>query len=202
MHWGTTMSHLNDLYAGRAKDIRERWFPTHVAEHRLIGTLDSGRREEMHWHKERTSIYGVRYALEHGTLVVTGDIGDAVYRGWGGVPLTLDWISGLDLHYFASKCTASEYGQGYRSWDSTYAMLAVKEVLKAMGTLHLFEELDDDGCLFNLDTWQFFLDKHGQLLFGDDYGEYGRIGQVVDIRCQGHLIGLQMAMVGVVNGGA
>jgi len=57
--------------------------------------------------------------------------------------------------------------------------------------------LDDasDHCSFETE-WQMWLHENGADAFGvDRYCELGDIGQTINIRCQGHLIGIQMALL-------
>jgi len=56
------------------------------------------------------------YILRQSTLMVYGDLGEAIYR-WYGPDATLRWVSGCDLQYFHSKCMASEDGRQVRNYE-------------------------------------------------------------------------------------
>jgi len=71
----------------------------------------------------------MRYIINGKFLTVQGDYGDAVYFWSGKGTLTFEWLSGLSLDYFAGKCQASEYGSGFKSWDSDKARDYLEECI-------------------------------------------------------------------------
>lgn len=169
--------------------IRSDWFPDHVIE------LKDG---WYVWHKPGTSIYYVRYRVDGRCLIVTGDIGEAVYE-WNS-PISLEWVAGCHLDYFASKCMASEYGRGYKSWDRTKANQFLdqwwEEEIEDKETNEIDSEVEDLYRQlkehYTRDDWVYFLGEYGEQMFGPDWFEYGDIGDTPDIRCEGHLVGLRM----------
>ena len=71
------------------------------------------------WAKPGTWVDHIRYFIHGATLMVYGDLGEAVYR-WSG-KLSLPFLAGCNLDYFRSKCQASEYGRGGKEWDEDAA---------------------------------------------------------------------------------
>jgi hypothetical protein len=137
-------------------------------------------------------------------LFVSGDVGDAVYS-WSEVQ-DLRWISESDLGYFASKCTASEYGRGYQDWSLHKAKLWIEDHFSietdmaeemvsvltnkrriAVDDYHIFESI------FSKTEWIIWLTRYGYEVFGDDLGGMENIGSQISDRCQAHLLGLKMA---------
>lgn len=98
------------------------WFAEHqVQEHTTVRTEGGVEFEYLRWGKPGTGMYRLNFLRMGDTLMVTGDLYDAVY-GWGGAPpKTLAWIAGCDVDYFASKCMASPHGRGFRNWDGEKA---------------------------------------------------------------------------------
>lgn len=177
--------------------IRTSWFPSHVAN-RIPQAAEAGM-DVIRWRRPGTGIYLISYVIRGNYLIVTGDVGDAIYRF--SEDLTLDFLAGCDIDYFAGKCTASEHGRGYQGWDADLARQRIEEWVA--------DGFDDDeierrrasieadgGALIECqwrDSWIQWLDHHGDSVFGSDWIEFGEIGRTTDIRCIGHLIGLQMA---------
>ncbi len=120
----------------KEKMIREEWFKEHVAKEKIFTnmfniSLDSGLPEEeirvIDWHKTNTSIYGIRYIIDRNYLLVTGDVGEAIYQ-WSQV-IDLPFLASCDMSYFVSKCQSSEYGRGGQSWDRDLAENRLNEMM-------------------------------------------------------------------------
>jgi hypothetical protein len=179
------------------REIIDRWFPEHVATY-SEGSVGDVRVERLVWRKPGTNNYRVDYLSDGGVhLIVTGDLGDAIYQTGAH---DLRWWAACDVDYFASKCIASEYGRGYRSWDEDAARARVGECLadertngnrKARGQ---FARLDGWSAVQSRGDWRDWLLEHGADFFGPDYFEYGDVGEVIDLRCAGHLVGLKRAI--------
>lgn len=73
----------------------------------------------LRWKRPGTGNCWVDYFVFGSTLFVRGDLGDAVYQ-WSE-PVTFEWLSGIDLSYFVSKCQASELGSLPREWSDNDA---------------------------------------------------------------------------------
>lgn len=96
----------SDLLKKREDDIRNVWFKNHEAELNQSGEISF-----LTWGKPGTIHYKIWYVLHetHGTLMVYGDLGEAIYRWYGKV--SFHGIAGFDLHYFHGKTCASELGR-------------------------------------------------------------------------------------------
>lgn len=189
-----------DLLAKREKDIMKWWFPDHEVTH----FCESDHISHLRWQKPGTCVYQVDYYVTGGTLIVTGDIGDAIYR-WSS-PVAFHWIAPLSLGYFAEKCVASEVGRSFVEWDERIARVYLDWQIN-----NDFEEIQDDpaekatqwmidlqnanphGAIYSQHEWTEWLNYHGAEFFGDEYYEHYGIGNIVNMRCQGHLIGLREA---------
>lgn len=78
------------------------WFKDHLAT--LSGdTID--------WRRPSTSTYAIQYILKGGSVIVVGDVGDAIYRF--GCKVDCEFLLQCDWHYFVHKCVASETGRLY-----------------------------------------------------------------------------------------
>lgn len=187
--------------------IREGWFANHqVLDHRLLG-YDRGKApvEILVWGKPGTGIYRVRYLLYEGTLMVSGDIGEATYC-WhprGGIN-GLRWIAGLSLDYFHGKCTASEDGRcsHWYEWDGDGARKTIREYFKDERSCKGYKkylESSFPSVIGDRDTFLAELrcgSSDAYDTFGDDWYEWvPNVGNVIPMRCQGHLIGLKMALL-------
>lgn len=177
------------------KEIRTTWFPNHVAEVLNLAT-DTGP-TIIQWRNPGTTIYLVRYLLYSNSLIVLGDIGTAIYKF--DCAIDVDFFDAMSVDYFSSKCSASEFGLLYRSWcverakDSLKNWIAdgssTKEIESRRRALvpSAFQAAENEG------SWRNWLGIYGRTVFGYAWYTYADVGSEVDIRCMGHLIGLQMA---------
>lgn len=89
---------MNEIEKVKEK-IRKYWFSEHVAN--LEGNEGH---QILNWCRKGDNTYAIKYILSGNTLVVTGDIGDAVY------PLpckaNLKNLMDFELHYFLKQLTA------------------------------------------------------------------------------------------------
>lgn len=174
------------------QDRIAQWFTEHRAAYATgqVGPLANV--EYLRWAKPGTGMYGITYLCTGGTLVVTGDLFDAIYQAGGS---GLKWWSSCDLSYFAGKCIASPSGRGFEVWDRDYAAIAVRDRLKDdEETRDLFEQHNGGRFLSSQHEWSEWLHADGPDVFGGDYFELGGIGMVVDQLCESHLAGLKSAM--------
>jgi len=187
------------------EDIK-RNFKDHEAKY-FVTKDDYGKDMEiLRWQRPGSSYYGIIYLRQANTLFVKGDLGEAVYL-WGEIN-DLEWMSKLNLSYFASKCQASEYGRGYKSWDGDVAEEEVKNYfereLECADETDIKERISDFETnvgyekLFSEKEWAFWLNaNYDEALgfFGQDFWEFAYgFGNIVDFRCESHLFGLKMAM--------
>lgn len=129
-------------------------------------------------------------------LVVLGDLGDAVYEWHGNPPLTFSWLADLDLHYFRSKCVASEDGRGFEEWDEQSLAGRWERYIEGFeegdrsALLEWWDDLDDDEKfsrnMFNQAVSR-ICGRRG--LDGD--GLYD-LGMVPSVRCVMHWRALQL----------
>jgi hypothetical protein len=180
--------------------IRQQWFPKHKAnysEYHCIENPSALQIETLCWKEPGTGMYAVKYWFSRGTLAVSGDIGDAVYQ-WSPEIGNLPDLANLSIDYFASKCRASEYGAGYRSWDENTAKknilyyIDTGDPVNTEKTRKAFLDAGGWNALYSRYEWREWLSTEGYEVFGD-ICEMGEIGMKIDIRCLGHLIGLKMA---------
>lgn len=191
-----------EYYKKREEDIRARWFNNHVATwHAFTPALTDNIQVHsaprniqcLTWRQPDSSNYYCRYIIDGRVLIVYGDAGDAVY-GWSD-KLTWEFLAGLDYDYFAGKCMASERGRGYKSWDGRRAEQRLKEHFAQDRSSNWTKACGIGGepSLHHKDEWLAWLRENGTTAFGDDWYYMAEIGEVIDIRCQGHLIGIKMA---------
>lgn len=180
------------------KFIKEEWFKDHKAKQ--TRTLD-GIFDLIEWKKPQNNNYLITYVQMPGYLIVTGDIGDAIYavRGFHSFK---DWTK-CDVHYFAGKCVASEYGRLYKEWDRDYLEKIIKEGLKERDkSWKEFSERGGVGALSSEQEWITWLsmshwvtaEEAGTYFFGIDRYNWPVDGYRISIRCRAHLIGLKMAV--------
>ena len=184
-----------DLLKAREKEIRENWFKSHEASMGSPGEICT-----LTWGRPLTITYKIWYILHesHGTLMVYGDLGEAIYRWYGGTSFRA--IAGFSLDYFHGKTCASELGRvtDNYEWDARIAHNTIFEYFKERQDCKGYKKFRDSyvsGILIN--KQEFIAEMcHGDNIdmFGSDAWEwiYGA-GDVIPIRCQAHLIGLKMA---------
>lgn len=114
------------------KHLREVSFAKHVATLGKRGNI-----ERLRWAAPGTGIFSVTYLLDRHTLIVYGDLDEAVYS-WSST-VDLKWISECDLHYFSGKLRASPLGREARVWDSDQAKQRLDSLIedKAKNLLEL-----------------------------------------------------------------
>lgn len=178
------------------------WFKDHIVEGNEIYQFCPGRVIEMlTWRKPGTSIYRIDYTRRSNILMITGDVGDAIYT-WGEVH-DLRWISTCDLQYFASKCQASEVGRRYEDWDRDSAKKWLEKYFsdgddeedrkRLAKERQKAEDLYIWEALFNKMEWTSWMMQNGHDVFGPDLCGFEHVGIEIALRCRAHLIGLKMA---------
>lgn len=185
--------------------LKRDWFSKHVANRIVPG--EAGGVHVIRWKEPNTGFYQVRYMLCESLLYVSGDVGAATYS----FNKIMEWEDFLSLYsdYFASKCVASEYGKGYRSWWPDLAVHRLQEWVneeddeeeRAKRTRDLEDNIASVTCdngiraCQNKECWHLWLSEFGDAVLGDDYApEFWDVGDDVDARCIGHLVGLKMAI--------
>ncbi len=171
------------------------WFKDHVVKDHVAQKIGmAGHEFEMLiWKQPGTSTYRIHYCRLDNVLMVSGDVGEAVYA-WSEVK-DLRWISQLDTHYFAGKCQASEYGRGYRQWNRERARIWLENYFKADAIDRAKPKAEEAGvwnALCSRDEWAHWLMEYGYDAF-EDISDMGDIGMEISLRCRSHLAGLRMA---------
>ena len=156
--------------------------------------------EVLTWKKPGSYNYYVKFMVVGNTLFVYGDLGEAIYQWSEGI--TFEWLSNLDLPYFAGKCQASEVGRDFKEWNERKALEALKHFEKQeyFKWSDLNEE-DGKGSLYDKREWEEWLREHGHKVLGEDYWDWAYvIGNDINTRCVYHFMGLQMAMKQIKEG--
>jgi len=190
----------------REEELTQHWFKDNeVSYYSGIVILPDGvELERLIWRKPKTTCYYTQYLRVGQYLMVTGDIGEATY--WWTETNNLQWMSQLDLGYFSSKCTASETGRGYHEWDQDLAVHKLKATVTDIAeglpgtceanTKRLMHELHEYcafSCLSCAEEWNGWCVENASNVFGSDWREQlGGLGDRINLRCQGHLLGLKM----------
>lgn len=151
---------------------------------------------EMVWAQPDSGDCLIRYTIvAERYLIVTGDLGDAVYE-WSR-PLSFEWLSGLSLSYFAEKCQASENGRGNRTWCAKACkerILSYAEGLEADDRNRVLELIKDTGDAIEHEySWMAWADMELRE-FWPDLDGICDAGRVISVRCELHLLGLHMAI--------
>ena len=148
--------------------------------------------------KPKTTDCFMRFTiLGGGTLVVTGDLGDAVYQWHGDPRISFRWLSGLDLSYFVSKCRASEVGSRFEEWNEQAARSRFAEWKRDLPqdsrkrVSKMFEEEGGDSAFGDRFEWNRFADASLRLVWEDLDGLID-IGMVTAFRAVCHWTAIRL----------
>ena len=177
------------------EQIRE-WFKDHQIVTHTKYPDNSPISEFLRWKKLDTVHYLIDYIVKDGYLIVSGDLGDAIYQ-WSP-PITLPMVAGFNLDYFHSKCQASEGGRttDWYEWDEDTARQYVFDHFKDYQDCAGYKKFKDEHIpLYSKEEFNDWLHAADPTeIFGQDWwGWLPSIGNVFPIRCRAHLIGLQVA---------
>ena len=96
----------------KAHTLAAEWFREHKAR---LYMLHADSTQEgftvIEWRRQDHSNYAMQFTIMRNYVVVTGDVGDAIYCF--GCELTLEKLASFDWAYFVGKCVASETGRDY-----------------------------------------------------------------------------------------
>ena len=174
------------------QEIRE-WFKDHIVKtyiHQEIPGL-----EHLFFARPESNNYSLIFIRTRGTLFVGGDLGDAIYC-WSQ-DNSLEWISNCNFGYFHGKCHASPSGRKYVTWNSEHA---IKTILDHFDhdpdAVKRIEDSSWRDYIHSEFEWFGWCNENATEVFEDqDWWEWaGSVGEVPDIHCRSHLIGLQEAM--------
>lgn len=132
-------------------------FKDHVAE---FSDLEEGM-QMLKWGIPGRYVHRIDYLIHGNILFVTGDYGSATYR-WGD-RINFEFLSGLNLGYFAEKCEASEKGRFFKSWDER---VAEYELIRWVDDASGYEDLSTDEEVAEERTWR------GLVVFGSNEYRY------------------------------
>ena len=188
-------------------ECRENWFQNHKAKSSttsmVLGDSTIGLGTTIiNWQNPNSWNYGCVFIIHKRWLIVTGDIGEAVYE-WSS-DITLEFLGGIDFSYFHSKCQSSEVGRHFTDWNEhvakQYRADRIAEIKakdaddRSEGDDKALEVLEDltefDKHSFKAAAQEYY-DEHGD---GEGAQDIGDMGEVAHPRCIGHFIGLQMAI--------
>lgn len=93
----------------RAKE----WFAQHEASSPNGEAYPSLSPYVIDWRRPGTGNYAMRFIIDRNSVIVTGDVGDAIYSFGSALSLELVEKYSGDWHYFTGKCVASETGRRY-----------------------------------------------------------------------------------------
>lgn len=201
------MSHESDYIAQVTKDFRERNFKDHVAN-MIVPAADCS---VINWANPKSWNYGMRIIIHRRWLCIVGDCDEATYE-WGQ-DLTLEFLGGLDFHYFKSKCQASPSGRAFNSWSGEVARANVMGRIKELDDLdeedreeghskelEVLLDAADDGCCEERmkAAAQEYYDEHGD---AEGASHISMMGLVPDTDAIAHFVGLQMAIAQLKAGG-
>lgn len=179
------------------------WFKDHVVTHQPTSIEGM---EVYSWRKPDSYIDSIEYMIRGRYLICIGDQGDAVYEWSQGV--SLEFLGGLDLDYFAGKCRASSCRSGFgpsgHEWNADKAFetacfhldergreLGGTVIEKKLAKVQMSIQDLQEACS-GQHEWHQLLQTHGDELYGD-WCELGGVGHTPGVRTRAHLIGLNMA---------
>lgn len=122
------MSYVKEL----EKDVEVNWFENHKAV--LEGT---GLLQRISWKDASTPAYAMEFILSNKSLIVTGDMGEAVFTFSSDI--TWEELNGFVTPYFFKKLTASS--ENRYEFNSEQAKIRLEEYFKEMYSLNDMAEL-------------------------------------------------------------
>ena len=175
-------------YAKRLMELRDSDFKSHKAElHANVGM------NVIRWGRPGSVICLMCFRFGGGMLIVTGDMGQAIYRV-SRVQGPEFWAS-TDLGYFHGKCVASSHGARPMEWDSRQAEKALRERAQGEYGYKLSPFFNDALSVCNFrEEWHLWLYEHGAEAFGPDWRDMAGIGSVMSNEVINHWHGLRCAV--------
>lgn len=90
-----------------------------------------------------------RWIIDCGTLIVTKDNYDSIYR-WNDSWVTLQFLATCNLGYFTEKCKADKDGSNQTVFESEYAQKYLQEI----AVDNFFEEADEELVEEHAEKWE------------------------------------------------
>lgn len=192
------MSNPKSEYVEKQKQIcQAKWFKDHKA-----GFTENSASTIINWQNPGSWNYGCRFIIHRRWLIVVGDIGEAVYE-WGQ-DVTLEFLAGLDFHYFHGKCQASPEGRKFEQWDTAVAKVNIQARIAELKALPEDEQADSHKAELEALEDVICFDRvelemaAGEFNSGTGDGETAsgmcEYGIVPSVHAIGIFIGLQMAI--------
>jgi len=199
------MQKMEDSIAKMATDA----FKNHEAK---ISRLDD-QTQILVWRAPDTSMYSAEYIIRRNILIVTGDMGCAIYM-WSA-PITFEGLASYSLDYFAGKIQASPSGQFGEQWFPEAAKDRLQEwveqgkdepsddpdhmddyerrkrVVYGTGSYRVDDALSNIG---SQEDWSRWLERSGEKSLGMDWWEWGSIGVGTNSQTRYHWHGIRAAM--------
>ena len=149
-------------------------------------------RQELSCRRPNSGLYAIEYLIRKNTLIVTGDVGCAIYQWCDSI--TFDFVAGCHLHYFEEKCVASEAGRDFIEWDprvAQYRLTRLKDSDELCSSLA--SEILQSGAFNEVESVNEFVHSvNGDAdLSGEELAMLCNIGYRVHLRCAMHLHGVQ-----------
>jgi len=119
----------------------EEWFATHKARFIIHTPEYTG----IEWKRQNEWPYAMLYTITSGNVIVTGDVGDAIY-GFGA-KLTFEMLKRFDWHYFVNKCVASETGRSYtmKAQGIRQPVTNIRAIAHYVGLQKAIKQLETEG---------------------------------------------------------
>lgn len=153
----------------------------------------------INYQRPDTWINGMRIMVHAGWVGFMGDLGEAIY-GWGG-SLTASFLTGIDFHYFLSKCQASEVGREFRQWDRDVFASALEQYLaderEQEHKVDWIEEAVEQGLGDSeAETEQLLIEAYhsGNVHDAEEISMIRDFGRVPHVRSIYHFVGMQNAL--------
>lgn len=189
------MSIERDYFQRTVAMIKEHWFPKHQADISfrdtpLIPSDPDQRIHVLRWANPENSTYLVSYFLYRSTLMVTGDIGSAIYRWGHDKEMGFEWIAKCDFQYFAEKIEGLNRSES-REWCPEVCEQRAREFFKGK------RQRNQDFTSYTgfSEEWRQYISAHLKIFGGFDGASYAsEWGLVPSNRCIGHWMGLRLAM--------
>jgi hypothetical protein len=185
-----------DAVIKREGECLAREFKDHKAS--LIGLLCTDS-VTVDWRKPGTGVMAIRYRIDGKYLLVTGDMGDAIFA-WSQ-PISFRFFANCGLDYFKEKCVAKPADIEARFFD-TWCDHELR--LTVDGQLEVMKDDEEDpekigelqGAFesfgYDRQEWQQFLCSGNLKMDGELLSILYNGGYRTHTRCRAMLLGLQM----------
>lgn len=187
-------------------EIKNEWFENHRAE-----LIETNHVSTLYWKEPGTSMYGVTYLFSGNNLIVTGDIGEAIFTFSDAIKL--ETFKDVNIHYLMKKLSCSslerwKFNQNLartqlQEWVNEHIQNAFSDDIQterrneSYRELHgnLLSAIDDSTSTdsFEFNVWTQYMDSSLDMETEawESITEYGR---ELPTHFHAYLIGLEMAI--------